>query len=142
MSATRQVVVGLVGVVALACSTVRPAKINVGDQCFRCGRSIADTRLAGEQIGAFVEKFRAPGCMAKYVVKHPDDRGPIFVTDYTSGKMVAPTGAFFVPVLLDANTGERDYRAYRSKADAATAAAEARTEIVDWNTVLDRARAN
>jgi hypothetical protein len=140
MNATRQVAVGLVGLVALACTTVRPAKINTGEQCFRCGRSIADTRLAGEQVGAFVEKFRAPGCMAKYVVKNPDDHGPIFVTDYTTGKMVPPSKAFFVPVVLDPNTGEGDYRAYASKADADTAAAAARTQIVDWNTVLDRAR--
>ena len=130
----------LVAGLAISCSAVVPAKINVGDQCFRCARTINDTRLAGEQIGAFVEKFRAPGCMAKYVVKNPDDHGKIFVTDYTTGKMVAPAQAFFVPVLLDPNTGERDYRAYASQDDAATAAAEARTEVVDWNTVLDRAR--
>jgi hypothetical protein len=140
MSATRRLVVGLVGCVALACTTVRPAKINVGDQCFRCARAIADTRLAGEQIGAFVEKFRAPGCMAKYVVRHPDDSGPIFVTDYITEKMIPPSEAFFVPLVLDPNTGESDYRAFASKADAATAAAQTRSEIVDWNTVLERAR--
>ena len=140
MSATRLLVVGLVGCVALACTTVRPAKINVGDQCFRCARSIADTRLAGEQIGAFVEKFRAPGCMAKYVVRHPDDRGPIFVTDYITEKMIPPSEAFFVPLVLDPMTGESDYRAFASKADAATAAAQTRSEVVDWNTVLERAR--
>ena len=90
MRATRQVVVGIIGCVALACTTVRPAKVTAGDQCFRCARSINDTRLAGEQIGAFVEKFRAPGCMAKYVVKNPDDRGPIFVTDYATGLRYLP----------------------------------------------------
>jgi len=140
MSATRKLVVGLVGCIAVACTSVRPAKINVGDQCFRCGRSIADTRLAGEQIGAFVEKFRAPGCMAKYVVKHPDDRGPIFVTDYTTEKMIPPSEAFFVPLVLDPMRGESDYRAFASKADAAAAAVQSRTEVLDWNMVLERAR--
>ena len=56
------------------------------------------------------------------------------------GKMLPPTEAFFVPVLLDPNTGGSDYRAYASKADATIAAAEARAQVVDWNTVLDRAR--
>jgi hypothetical protein len=140
MRKARIVVLGLAPLVLLSCTSVGPAKINLGDQCFRCGRTINDSRLAGEQIAAFVEKFRAPGCMAKYVVKNPGDTGPIFVTDYTTGKMVKPSEAFFVPTVLDRNTGERDYRAYASKADADAAAAEARSETVDWKTVLDRAR--
>jgi hypothetical protein len=137
---TGRIAAGLFAGLTIACSAVVPAKINVGDQCFRCARNINETRLAGEQISGFVEKFRAPGCMAKYLVKNPDDRGTVFVTDYTTGKMVSPTGAFFVPVVLDEKTGESDYRAYSSKDAAAAAAAEARTHIVDWNTVLDRAR--
>ena len=140
MTTTGRVAAGLFACLAIACTTVSPAKINVGDQCFRCTRNINDTRLAGEQIGAFVEKFRAPGCMAKYLVKNPDDRGPMFVTDYTTGKMVSPAQAFFVPIVMDSSTGERDYRAYASQSDATAAAAEVRTEVVDWNTVLDRAR--
>jgi hypothetical protein len=142
MTTPVRIAAGLFASLAIACSAVVPARINVGDQCFRCARNITDTRLAGEQIGAFVEKFRAPGCMAKYVVKNPDDRGAIFVTDYASGKMLPPAEAFFVPVVLDEKTGERDYRAYSAKDAATAAAAEARTEVVDWNTVLDRARAN
>jgi len=136
----RTLVVAFAAAGAVSCTSVSPVKINPGDQCFRCGRTIAETRLAGEQIAAFVEKFRAPGCMAKYVVKNPTDVGPIFVTDYTTGKMVKPAEAFFVPVVLDATTGERDYRAYGSKTDAAAAAKELHVEPIDWPTVLANAQ--
>ena len=56
-----------------------------------------DTRFAGETIepNGFVSKFRGPGCMATYLVAHPDERGAVFVTDYTSGKMVSPDAALF-----------------------------------------------
>ena len=116
-------------------------KINAGDQCFRCRRIIADTRLATEQIqGGLTSKYRAPGCMAKYLVAHPDEGGTLFVTDYATGKMIPPTEAIFVPVLLDPNTGESDYQAYKSSVDASAAAKELATMPVDWPAVLDRAR--
>src|SRR5689334_21067722 len=96
-----------------SCSAMAPVKVNAGDQCFRCRRSIIDERLAAETIDAngFVSKFRAPGCMAKYLVAHPNETGIVFVTDYVTGRMISPDAAFFVPVLLDRNTGEREYRA-------------------------------
>jgi hypothetical protein len=125
---------------AMSCTSVAPVKINAGDQCFRCGRTIDDTRVAGERIIGFVEKFRAPGCMAKYVVAHPDETGPIFVADYASGKMVKVTEALFVPIVTNVMTGESDYRAYVLKAEADAAAVELHTSPVTWQTVLDRAR--
>ncbi len=63
-----------------------------------------------------------------------------FVTDYTSGKMVKPTEAFFVPIVTNVMTGESDYRAYALKAEADAAAVELHTSPVTWQTVLDRAR--
>src|SRR4051812_31210211 len=91
----------LLGVTLLlaSCSSVAPVKVTAGDQCYRCRRIISDERVAGELIvGNFVSKFRAPGCMAKYLVDHPTERGATFVTDYTTGKMIAPDTAFFVPL--------------------------------------------
>ncbi len=140
MRAASTFFVAVLALGAASCTSVAPVKINAGDQCFRCARTIDDTRVAGERIIGFVEKFRAPGCMAKYVVAHPDETGPIFVTDYTSGKMVKPTEAFFVPIVTNAMTGESDYRAYSRKAEAAAAADELHTVPVTWQTVLDRAR--
>ena len=125
---------------AIACATITPVKISAGDQCFRCRRTIDDTRLAAERMIGFAEKFKAPGCMAKYLVAHPDETGPIFVTDYGTGKMIGPDQALFVPIVLNAITGETDYRAYATKADADQAAVELHTVPVNWQTVLDRAR--
>ena len=127
-------------VAAMACSTVAPVRINAGEQCFRCRRTITDVNLGAERITGFVEKFKAPGCMAKYLVAHTDETGPIFVTDFATGNMVRPDNAFFVPVVLNAITGESDYRAYLEKADADQAAIELHTVPVDWQTVLSRAR--
>jgi hypothetical protein len=141
MRAARFVLLGAASLLVLACSSIAPVKIHAGDQCFRCRRIIADTRLAAEQIqGGLTSKYRAPGCMAKYLVAHPDEGGALFVTDYVTGKMIPPTEAIFVPVLLDRNTGEGDYQAYKTGADASAAALDLATTPVDWQTVLDRAR--
>ena len=45
-------------------------------------------------------------------------RGGPCVTDYGTGKMINPDPAFFVPIVLDAVTGETDYRAYFLKVEA------------------------
>ena len=43
------------------------------------------------------------------------------------------------PVLLNPDTGERDYRAFGQKVDADAAAAESHTMPIDWKTVLENA---
>lgn len=141
MRTSRLVLLGAASLLVSSCSAIAPVRINAGDQCFRCKRIISDTRLATEQIqGGLTSKYRAPGCMAKYLVAHPDEGGTLFVTDYATGKMIPPAEAIFVPVLLDRNTGEADYQAYKTSADASAAAQELATTPVDWQTVLDRAR--
>lgn len=141
MRTARLVLLGAASLLVASCSAIAPVRINAGDQCFRCKRIISDTRLAAEQIqGGLTSKYRAPGCMAKYLVAHPDEGGTLFVTDYVTGKMIPPAEAVFVPVLLDRNTGEADYQAYKTGADASAAAQELATPPVDWQTVLDRAR--
>jgi len=126
----------------VSCSTMQPMKVNLGEQCFRCQRTIGDTRLAGERIAGFVEKFRAPGCMARHIVKNPGDKGTTFVTDFRTGIMLDANAAYYVPFVIDENTGEQDYRAYARKTDADAAALELKSETVRWNAVLDRARAS
>jgi hypothetical protein len=139
MTPTR-IVATLAALTVVSCTSVAPVKIAPGDLCFRCQRSITDTKLATQQVAHFYEKFRAPGCMAKYLVNNPGDRGTVLVTDYTTGKSMSPEKAYFVPFLMDDRTGERDYRAYKDKADADAFAAEAHTTPVNWKTVLDNAR--
>ena len=125
----------------LSCSSVRPVAIHDGDQCFRCRRPIIEKATAGELMdGNLASKFRAPGCMAKYLVSHPDETGTIFVTDYATGKWVSPDTALFVPIVVDRNTGESDYHAFARKADADAAAAELHTAPIGWKAVLEKAR--
>ena len=144
MNRLQTVSLALSSVVLLSCSSVAPVKVVTGDQCFRCRRPIINQRFAAETItgdsARFVAKFRGPGCMAKYLVDHPDGKAVVYVTDYASGRMIAPKGAFYVPELVDRNTGETEYRAYGLQADAQTAAAELRTTVMPWDAVLDKAR--
>lgn len=142
MTRTSVLVLGVATLAVASCTTMAPVRVAAGDQCFRCRRTIVDARLAGETIDSsgFVSKFRAPGCMATYLVAHTDERATLFVTDYSTGTMVSPDRAIFVPVLIDSNTGERDYLAYLAPADADAAALQAHTLPVSWDVVLERAR--
>ena len=135
------VCLGLATLVTLSCSSA-PVKIEAGDQCYRCRRSINNERVAGAAVYGpqFVAKFRGPGCMAKYLVSHPEEKPVLFVTDYTSGKMIAPERAFYVSEVVDRNTGETDYRAYSQQTDAAAFAAETHATPIAWNAVLEQAR--
>ena len=142
MTAARTACLGLATLVTLSCSSVAPVKVEAGDQCFRCRRSISNERVAGEMIDSrrFVSKFRGSECMAKYLVAHPDEKPTIFVTDYVSGKMMPPQKAFYVPEVVDRNTGETDYRAYSQQPDADAFAAEVHATPITWDAVLEQAR--
>jgi hypothetical protein len=75
------------------------SRLTVGS-CWNPGGFLVNG-LAGP---AHLPDFRRPG-------------GPC-VTDYGTGKMINPDPAFFVPIVLDAVTGETDYRAYYLKVEA------------------------
>jgi hypothetical protein len=122
---------------ASCASSVTPVKVAADDRCFRCGRNIAEPRLAAEMVdGPLASKFRTSGCLAKYLADHPSETGTTFVTDYATGTFVPPAHALFVPVIIDPHTNESDYRAYVSLGDAQAAARELNTTPVDWTTVL------
>jgi hypothetical protein len=142
MNTVRTAGLGLLSLVVLSCGSVAPIKVAAGDQCYRCRRSILSERVATETIDSnrFVSKFRGPGCMAKYLVAHQDQQPTIFVTDYSTGRMMAPGQAFYVSELVDRNTGEVEYRAYRQQADAEAFALETRAVPIGWDEVLERAR--
>lgn len=126
----------------VSCNSVTPTAVSVGDQCFRCRRTITETRLAAEMIdpSRLAYKFRTAGCLAKYLRDHPSETGSLFVTDFPSGRMLLAAQASFVPVVIDESTGERDYRAYGTKADAEQAARALRETPLDWHTVLAKAQ--
>jgi hypothetical protein len=112
------------GLTALACASVQPAKIEAGDRCLRCRRPIGDLKLAGEVVDRMRAPFpfRTAGCLAKYVKANSDVQfTAIFVTDYTSGRMLAASDAWFVPANIappDSKAPENDYYAFRSRTDA------------------------
>ena len=126
----------------LSYGSVRPVAIQAGDRCFRCRRPIAEIAMAAELMDGnrFASKFRTSGCMARYLADHAEETGMTFVTDHATGKWIRPERAQFVPVVLDRNTGESDYRAFSNKADADEAAAEQHTAPIDWTTVMANAR--
>lgn len=131
-----------IALLAVSCSSVKPVQVNAGDSCYRCRRVILETRLAGEMVdpNGLAYKFRAPGCMAKYLGEHPNEKGTLFVTDFATGHMIDPARASFVQVIVDENSMERDYRAYLRKSDADAFAAQVKTTAIDWNAVLSKAK--
>lgn len=133
--------VGAGALLTLSCGSVSPVAVHSGDQCFRCRRPITERATAAELMDGnrFASKFRAPGCMARYLADHPGETGTTFVTDYATGKWVRPDRALFVPVVVNRNTGESDYHAFLDKGDADRAAAESHTVPIDWKTVMENA---
>jgi hypothetical protein len=131
--------VAVTSLAVTACSSFAPVRVNAGEQCFRCRRAILETRLAAELIdrNGFAAKFKAPLCMAKYLAAHPEETGTVYVTDVVTGKMVAPESALFVPIVVNRDTGERDYAAYRYGADADRAASATNTVPRTWAAVRE-----
>jgi hypothetical protein len=130
------------GLLALSCSSVQPLRIAAGDRCFRCSRTIDDTKIAGEIIDerGHALKFRTPACMAKYLAEHSEHtwRG-VWVTDYGTGKFVQASDATFTRIVINRNTNEKDYAAFRSEEDARALAAELDSTTTDWNAILQAA---
>jgi hypothetical protein len=142
MKRLRTVGLALLSLAVISSCAPAPVKLVGGEQCFRCRRSVNNRRVATEAIYSdhtrLVAKFRGPGCMAQYLVDHPAEKPVIYVTDYTSGRMFAPTKMSFVAELLDRDTGETDYRAYRHEEDAKAAAIELHATPISWDAVLEK----
>lgn len=126
------------------CSSLPPAPIAVGDTCTRCSRVIRNTRLASEIVdsGGLAWKFRTAECMAKYVVSKNPDAAAVYVTDYTSGRLVKATAVAFVPemILVDGKDKTREYVAYYNTQAARAAAQREQTTPIDWKQLLEEAR--
>lgn len=131
-----------VALFAVSCSSIKPVQVSAGDSCYRCRRIILETRVAGEMVdpNGLAYKFKAPGCLAKYLAEHPNEKGTLFVTDWTTGHMIDPARATFVPFIIEENSMERDYKAFLKKDDAEAFAKQVKTTPVDWKTVLEKAR--
>ena len=136
----------LIAAVLTACASIQPAAVQVGDRCLRCRRAIGDLRLAGETIDNLraPHPFRTAGCMAKFVKVTPAaELTAVFVTDYTSGRMVLADEAWFVPTelpVVDSKRPEPDYLAFRSRADAE--AARGNKPMLRWSQVVSEVVSN
>jgi hypothetical protein len=126
---TALAVLGIVG-----CTSVRPVRVQAGDLCASCQRTIVDARLAGEVVDARggVLKFRAPLCMAKYLRRSPSGGAAIFVTDYTTGEMFPAVNGTFVRITVDAGSKDREFAAFRSVQEAAQFMKQRGGGAVDW----------
>jgi hypothetical protein len=100
-----------------------------------------ETRLAAQTIGGgYASNFRTPGCLAKYLADHPDERNVVFVSDYAgASKMLLAESAVFVPT-LNRDNGERDYIAFKDRAAANAEATMRQTSLVTWADVLEQAK--
>jgi hypothetical protein len=126
---------------ALACTSIQPARVELGDRCLRCRRPVSDLRLAGEIIDSMRAPFpfRTAGCLAKYIKANSGTQfAAIFVTDFKTGKMVPANEAWFVPTTItsaDGRTAEADYYAFRSRSEAASFKADT-TQFLRWPQVV------
>lgn len=143
----RTLYIVLIAAIAMACASITPAPIQVGDLCLRCRRPIGDLRLAGEIIDNLraPHPFRTSGCMAKYVKANPGAGfAAVFVTDHGTGRMLEADDAWFVPTVLttaDGKKKEPDYVAFRSRTDAEAFRTE-RQPLLRWTQVVAEAAAN
>ena len=134
----------MVALLAVACSSLQPAKIQVGDRCYACRQPIQDVKIAAalidEQHAQF--PFRSPRCLAQYLHEHPTDKGGIaFVTDYKTGYMLEANKAWFVSVAIPSPDGrgtEPNYFAFRNVHDAEQANTTG-APLQRWGTLVSNA---
>ena len=120
---------------------VPPQTIGEGEVCFKCRRVITDARLAAETMDRNLPtKYKTAGCMAAYAASHPGGGSKHYVTDFASGGLIEAERAFFVPVVINDTTNERDYRAYYSHGMANIAAQVLGVGVLRWDGVVERAR--
>lgn len=137
--------VGLVGYHIGTTPTPLPlqaASLQTGDRCARCQRLIVDRTTVAEGIGRDgVRKFKTIACMLKYL-RDSNDQLDILVTDVASNRFTQARFANFVRTTIDETTGEIDYKAFRTVADAHQLALRSGTTPLDWDAVQAAERAN
>jgi hypothetical protein len=132
--------VAFIALLAIACSSVHPVAVQVGERCYRCRRAITDTKLAAQLIdnqGAPFP-FRTSGCLAKYLKSHPEEKGAPFVADNGTGHFVSAASAWFVPTDLhptESQAIESDFLAFGSRKDA-EAANTTHATLLRWDQVI------
>ncbi len=126
---------GLVG-----CSSVSSVPIRAGDICENCRRPIQNVKVAAELVppGGLALKFRTVSCLAKYLNHRQDAAGGIFVTDFSTGRLIGPQSAIFVKSEINENTKELDYYAFGSVSSALAFEKEHGGSATDWPSIVRR----
>ncbi|MGE3957633.1 MAG: hypothetical protein AB7H96_13010 [Vicinamibacterales bacterium] len=118
-----------------------PQTIGAGEICYGCRHVITNARLAAEIMDRNLPtKYRTAGCMAAYVVAHPSRDSRYYVTDFVSGGLIEAEHAYFVEVVINDMTNEKDYRAYYSRGMADIAAQVLERDVLRWDDLLERAK--
>jgi nitrous oxide reductase accessory protein NosL len=134
--------IALVALLAAGCSTVTPLPITAADLCFNCRRPISDPSLAGEVITQTSQalKFKTTACMMRFLKENPDTAKVVYVTDYTTGRLIRATSATFVPfVMVEGYKKTPDYLAFYAPESAAEAARQHNSTPIKWAQVMERA---
>lgn len=133
----RYAFIAALGLLVTACSSPPPPQVQAGQVCFRCKRVITESKLGVQMIttSGQTDTFRTPGCLAKYLKDHSKEAKEIYVTDYSTGKMIPVSRATFVRAKIDQETGERDFFAFGNVTDAVNLARDVTGTVVDWSSV-------
>ncbi len=121
------------------CAAPKPTSVVLGERCERCKRPVDNLDLAAEQVSpnGWASKFRTVHCMATWIGQQAAAvPGQYFVTDVQKHKLVRAERAYFVRVLVNDRTMERDFLAFSDRAAADKAAQTNNSAVVTWNDVL------
>ena len=134
----------------VASAAVHRSPINAGDQCVRCHRIIFERHVAAEALAVRDGqslKFRTVRCLLAYLQNNAEPISDVYVTDYSTGHLLNPNDALFVPVPIDVRVGipnyglgDTDYLAFKSEHDAVRMAAAYGVATADWPTVVRSAQ--
>ncbi|HEY3382016.1 MAG TPA: nitrous oxide reductase accessory protein NosL [Vicinamibacterales bacterium] len=124
----------------VACASVQPVAIRVGDVCDGCRRPITNAKIAAELVppSGLPLKFRTVTCMARYIKEHQVSASEVFVTDYGSGRLIHVRSAVFVKSEIDDRTKELDYYAFGDVASAVAFGKKSGGSATDWPGILQR----
>lgn len=140
----RALTVLCVAVVVAGCSVPRkPLAVVSGEGCWRCKHPITDRKIAAEFVAdnGFPQKFRTVHCMSTWIAQQSEEpEGVFYVTDYATGKWIRASRASFVRTIVNRNSMAVDYVAFFNEDEARREAAQANTQIENWEQVLARGR--
>ena len=134
-------VAGFILAAAFGCSSVTPVTIQAGDVCESCRRPIENVKIAAEVVlpaGQLPLKFRTVSCMARYLHEHGTTQGEVFVTDYSTSRLIQARSAMFVKSEISPDSKELDYFAFSDVRAAVEFGRKNGGSATDWPAIRQR----